>query len=237
MDAQLRFALVLAVLHSATLLGFWGLFALMQRRGIARRFLVAEGKSPDPLLARRGAREVVVGQLLFVPLCYFLVFPLWSRMGGRMEGGFSVLGLLWQLLVFILLEDTIFYWAHRLLHTRWLFRHVHVRHHRFRHVRGFVAEYAHPLESAINFVAFFIGPILLGSPFSIVAIWIVVRMLETVEAHSGFAFSGSSSRHSFHHLHAQRGCYGSFVSPWEIALGTDRQWREWRTANRAGKRS
>lgn len=231
MDERLRFALVLAALHSATLLGVWGAFDWMHRRGIASRFLVAPGKGPDPALTKRAAREVLLGQLLFVPLCYLIVYPLWTRAGGRMDSPFSVPKLAFQLLVFVAAEDTVFYWSHRLLHTRWLFHHVHVRHHRFRHVRGFVAEYAHPLESALNFVAFFLGPILLGSPFAIVAIWIVVRMLETVEAHSGYAFTAVSSRHSFHHLHAQRGCYGSFLSPWDLALGTDHQWREWRAAN------
>jgi sterol desaturase/sphingolipid hydroxylase (fatty acid hydroxylase superfamily) len=230
MDERLRFALVLAALHTATLVGVWGCFAWLFRRGIAPRFQVAEGKLPDADLSRRAVREVLQGQLLFPLLCYAAVYPLWVRMGGRMGSPVTLLQAGTHLLAFIVLEDTLFYWSHRLLHTRWLFRHVHVRHHRFRHVRGFVAEYAHPLESALNFVAFFLGPILLGTPFLILCVWIVVRMFETVEAHSGYAFTGVSSRHSFHHLHAQRGCYGSFLSPWDLALGTDRQWRTWREA-------
>jgi fatty acid hydroxylase domain-containing protein 2 len=161
---------------------------------------------------------------------YFMVYPLWRREGGAMLGPGSIVEVAWQLVVFVFCEDTVFYWAHRLLHTRFLFRYVHARHHRFRHVRSLAAEFAHPLESAINFVAFFLGPVLLGSSFGVVCIWIVVRMFETVEAHSGYAFTGSSSRHSFHHLHAQRGCYGSFVSVWEIVMGTDKQWRAWRAS-------
>jgi sterol desaturase/sphingolipid hydroxylase (fatty acid hydroxylase superfamily) len=231
MDERLRFALVLAGLHTATLLAVWGCFAWLFRRGIARRFQVGDGKAPDVELSRRAVREVLIGQVLFVLLCYAAVYPLWTRAGGRMGSPATALQMGVHLLAFILIEDTVFYWSHRLLHTRWLFRHVHVRHHRFRHVRGFVAEYAHPLENALNFVAFFLGPILLGTPFSILCIWIVVRMFETVEAHSGYGFTGVSSRHSFHHLHAQRGCYGSFLSPWDLALGTDRQWRKWRAAS------
>jgi sterol desaturase/sphingolipid hydroxylase (fatty acid hydroxylase superfamily) len=88
----------------------------------------------------------------------------------------------------------------------------------------------------MNFVAFFAGPIAIASPFGIVAIWIVVRMFETVEAHSGYAFTGSSSRHAFHHLHAQRGCYGSFFSPWDRLMGTDKLWRQQRAnVTRAAK--
>jgi sterol desaturase/sphingolipid hydroxylase (fatty acid hydroxylase superfamily) len=225
MDEPLVFASIVSALHTATLLLVWGVASLLHARGALGRFRVAEGKAPDAGLARKAIREVLQGQLLFAVLCYFAVHPLWSSAGGRMAGFASVGQLAWQLLAFILVEDTIFYWAHRTLHTRWLFRHVHARHHRFRHVRGYVAEFAHPLENAINFVAFFAGPVALGSPFAIVAVWIVVRMFETVEAHSGYAFTGSSSRHAFHHLHAQRGCYGSFFGPWDRLMGTDRTWR------------
>jgi len=234
MHPQLAFALIVSALHTGTLLAVWGAASLMLRRKLLPRFMVAAGKAPDPELTRRARREVLVqGQLLFPLLCYFAVYPVWVRAGGRMAGWDSPLQLAWHVLVFILVEDTIFYWVHRLLHTRVLFRHVHARHHRFRHVRGFVAEYAHPLENATNFVAFFLGPILLGSPFAIVVVWIVVRMFETVEAHSGYAFTGASSRHAFHHLHAQRGCYGSFFSPWDKLLGTDRAWRAQRRAQQA----
>ena len=226
MEPQLAFALLVSALHTGTLLAVWGAASFMLRRNALPRFQVAAGKAPDPELSRLARREVLFqGQLLFPVLCYFAVYPAWAHAGGRMVGWDSLPQLALHLLLFILIEDTLFYWAHRLLHTRVLFRHIHARHHRFRHVRGFVAEYAHPLEDAVNFVAFFLGPILLGSPFAIVAVWIVVRMFETVEAHSGYAFSGSASRHAFHHLHAQRGCYGSFFSPWDKLLGTDRAWR------------
>jgi len=156
---------------------------------------------------------------------------LWTATGGSMSAAWPPLWLLLlHLLAFIAIQDTIFYWGHRMLHTRWLFSHVHFRHHRFRIVRSHVSEYAHPFENLINLIALFAGPVALGSPLPAVAVWIVVRIAETVEAHSGYAFTGSSSRHAFHHLHAQRGCYGSFFGPWDWLLGTDRLWRQQRQA-------
>ena len=233
MEPRALFTLVVSLLHTGTLLAVWGIATALHARGALPALRVAGGEPPDAALARRARREVLQGQLLFALLVYFAVYPLWTQAGGRMQGADSLLQVAGYLLAFILIEDTIFYWAHRLLHTRFLFHHVHSRHHRFRRVRGYVAEYAHPLENAINFVAFFAGPIALGSPFAIVAGWIVVRMFETVEAHSGYTFTGSSSRHAFHHLHAQRGCYGSFFSPWDRLMGTDRMWREQRFADGA----
>lgn len=234
MPPQLGFALLLSALHTLTLFSLTALFGWLFRRGIGRRFQIAGGKAPDAALERAALREVVIGQAAFPLVCYFAVYPLWTMAGGSMAAGWpAALVVLLHLLAFIAVEDTIFYWGHRLLHTRWLFSHVHYRHHRFRIVRGHVAEYAHPLESLLNLIAFFAGPIALGSPLPVFAIWIVVRMAETVEAHSGYAFTGSSSRHSFHHLHAQRGCYGSFMSPWDRLLGSDRLWRQQRSTQAA----
>jgi len=234
MAPQLSFALLLSALHVLTLLGLYGLFSFMFRRGILRRFQIAGGKAPDPALGRSALYEFLPGQAAFALACYFVVYPLWTAAGGSMS---TVWPPLWQVLVhllaFIAIQDTIFYWSHRTLHTRWLFSHVHFRHHRFRIVRTYVAEYAHPVENLMNMVALFAGPIALGSPLPTVAVWIVVRIAETAEAHSGYAFTGSSSRHSFHHLHAQRGCYGSFFGPWDWLLGTDRLWRQQRQAQAA----
>jgi sterol desaturase/sphingolipid hydroxylase (fatty acid hydroxylase superfamily) len=234
MPPQLSFALLLSALHTLTLCSLTALFGFMLRRGLAPRFQVSSGKAPDAALNRSALREVLLGQALFPVLCYFAVYPLWIAAGGRMDAAMPPLWLVaLHLIAFIAVEDTLFYWGHRLLHTRYLFARVHYRHHRFRLVRGHVAEYAHPLENLLNLVALFAGPILLASPPQVLAIWIVVRMAETVEAHSGYAFTGSSSRHAFHHLHAQRGCYGSFMSPWDRLLGTDRLWRAQRSARAA----
>jgi 4-alpha-methyl-delta7-sterol-4alpha-methyl oxidase len=226
MDPRLYFTLTVSVLHTVTLLVGWGLASWMLRRGWLPAYQVASGQAPGSAQSRPAILEVLGGQIAFGLLAYLLVYPLWRANGGSFAPAASLLQMAGHLLVFILCEDTIFYWAHRGLHMRWWFRHVHARHHRFRYVRGFTAEYAHIAENWMNLVAFFAGPILLGSPFAIVALWIVVRMLETAEAHSGYAFSNSASRHAFHHLYPQRGCYGSFFSPWDRLLDTDRTWRE-----------
>jgi sterol desaturase/sphingolipid hydroxylase (fatty acid hydroxylase superfamily) len=224
---QLRFALTLAALHTATCLGLWLLFTWMARRGIARDQQVGPGRLPNAELTRGALREAILQQVLFALLCYFVLYPVWVWRSGGMDAPWhGVLKMLGSLVVFALVEDTIFYWSHRVLHTRWLFKHIHSKHHRFRFVRPVVAEYAHPVENLINFVAFFAGPCLLGTPFVTLQVWIVVRMIETLEAHSGYNWSPISDRHSFHHLYATKGVYGSFVSPWDWLMGTDREWRK-----------
>jgi sterol desaturase/sphingolipid hydroxylase (fatty acid hydroxylase superfamily) len=140
----------------------------------------------------------------------------------------SVLEIAWQLGALILLQDTLFYWSHRLFHRPRLFRAFHAKHHTFRHVRGHSAEYTHPVESIVNLFAFMAPAILLKVHLLTFGIWVLVRIYETVAAHSGYAFTGIASRHAFHHLYAAKGCLGSFFGVWDRIMGTDRQWREWR---------
>lgn len=235
---QLRFALTLGALHTATSVTLWVLFTWMATRGIARDKQVGPGRLPNPELSRSAFKEALLQQVLFVLLCYFVLYPIWVwRSGGMNAPWHGVWMMLGHLVVFALAEDTIFYWSHRVLHTRWLFKHIHSKHHRFRFVRPVVAEYAHPAENLLNFVAFFIGPCLLGTPFVTLQVWIVVRMIETLEAHSGFSFSPMSDRHSFHHLYATKGVYGSFVSPWDWLMGTDREWRKMKAQAGEAKQS
>ena len=71
------------------------------------------------------------------------------------------------------------------------------------------------------------GSALLGVSWQVMAIWIVIRVWETYEAHSGYGFTSIASRHAFHHLHATKGCLGSFFGVWDRLMGTDAAWREW----------
>lgn len=56
-----------------------------------------------------------------------------------------------QILFCILIEDTYFYFAHRLLHWKPLYLMIHKIHHKFPHSISFLATSAHPLEVASCF--------------------------------------------------------------------------------------
>jgi sterol desaturase/sphingolipid hydroxylase (fatty acid hydroxylase superfamily) len=63
----------------------------------------------------------------------------------------------------------------------------------------------------------------------------MLRVVETVDAHSGFRFpfspfsllpfQGGSERHFFHHSH-NVGSFGSFFNYWDRITGTDRAFLE-----------
>jgi len=229
MSDRWEFTGVVWGVHELAFFATWAVFGLLFRYGVAKKFQVAGGKAPPDELLRRAAIEVLGGHVLLLFITAYVVYPAWAWMGGRLDLPLpSLFEISWQVLAMILLQDTIFYWSHRTLHRPALFRAIHVKHHTFRYVRGHAAEYSHPVESLANLVALMLPAIVLKVHLLTFAIWMLIRMVETVWAHSGYAFNGLASRHAFHHLYAAKGCLGSFFGVWDRIMGTDKQWREWR---------
>lgn len=212
------------------LLGYWGTYAIFQqlhRRGVLARFRVADGTSPPEPLLRRMRIHAAVNSLTFV-VAAFLVYGALRLRGVSFDAPLPPWWTVaWQLLAFAVVTDTSFYWMHRGLHRPWWFRRVHRQHHEFRYVRGLSAEYSHPVEDFGNLVTSFLGPVLFGAHPATVLLWFLVRMIETVDAHSGYALWSTASRHAYHH-EFNRGNFGAFFSLWDRLLGTDADWRAWR---------
>ena len=95
------------------------------------------------------------------------------------------------------------------------------------------SEYAHPIEALFsNILPAVAGYKALTSQvhMATVAMWISLRVLESVEGHSGyefpfspfrvFPFSGSSTFHNYHHSH-NIGNYGSLFNFWDTICGTN----------------
>lgn len=143
-----------------------------------------------------------------------------------------------QIVIFMLCEDFIFYWTHRLFHTPTLYKLFHKKHHEYKSTIGLAAEYSHPIDFLISsLLPSTLGPTLLGSKCHIFTayLWVIVRILETTDGHCGYEFSwspyrllplsGSSNYHYFHHSH-NVGNYGSFFTFWDTICKTNKHyWR------------
>jgi sterol desaturase/sphingolipid hydroxylase (fatty acid hydroxylase superfamily) len=118
----------------------------------------------------------------------------------------------------LLICDTGFYWVHRTLHHPKLFQMIHSQHHRFMTSVGIASEYAHPVliidqiffcyirqwvlltccfcvcvcvkieQIFANFLPTILGGMLLGPHMFTWFLWMFLRILETVDAHSGYSF-------------------------------------------------
>lgn len=89
------------------------------------------------------------------------------------------------------MEDFVFYWCHRALHTPYLYTKYHKDHHEFIDVVSICSEYAHPVEFLIgNLTPLIFGCVLLSNDIHIVtfAAFVMFRLVETVEKHGGYEF-------------------------------------------------
>eukprot|EP00030_Apusomonadida_sp_AF-17_P005896 a676613_317.p1 GENE.a676613_317~~a676613_317.p1 ORF type:complete len:322 (-),score=116.69 a676613_317:21-959(-) len=130
----------------------------------------------------------------------------------------------------IVIEDFYFYWVHRYLHHPSIYKHIHKIHHEHKAPFGIAAEYAHPIETAFLGIGTMLGPMLLIDHLLTLWIWLVVRLFQTIEVHSGYDFPWSLNRwipfwggaifHDFHHEKFD-GNYSSTFTLWDKVFGTD----------------
>ena len=115
----------------------------------------------------------------------------------------SVTTILFHLGAFALIQETSFYYLHRLLHQGILYRVVHKIHHYWQAPIAIAAIYCHPFEHFLaNLVPVLLGPLVMGSHRCIIAIWLILVHTITLNDHSGYHFPimPSPEFHDYHHL-------------------------------------
>jgi sterol desaturase/sphingolipid hydroxylase (fatty acid hydroxylase superfamily) len=150
-------------------------------------------------------------------------------------------GWLWfafTLVLLIVLQDTYFYWTHRALHHRRLYRAVHRVHHRSTNPSPWTAYAFSPAEALVH--AAFVPLVWLVVPMHEAAVFIFLAFMIarnvlghlSVELYGpGFArgrFSGwhtTSTHHALHHQYFTSN-YGLYFTFWDRLMGTtDRRYQ------------
>lgn len=135
-------------------------------------------------------------------------------------------------LFLLLIDDTWFYWCHRLLHHPKLFKYVHLVHHKSIDVNPFTSLSFHWVEPFL--LSFWIFPVAFLLPtyapvLGFVQIW---GLLDNIKSHLGYEFYPanfnktwlrfltSSTHHNMHHSKF-KGNYGVHFRIWDKLLGTE----------------
>ncbi|EDV27820.1 Methylsterol monooxygenase 1 [Trichoplax sp. H2] len=142
-----------------------------------------------------------------------------------------------QVLGCAVIEDTWHYFLHRIMHDKRFYKYVHKVHHNFQAPFGMTAEYAHPVETVVLGMGFFIGILTFCTHVVLLWAWVTVRLLETIDVHSGYnlpylnpfhliPFYAGAKFHDFHHMNFT-GNYSSTFSYWDRIFGTDQQYHKY----------
>jgi lathosterol oxidase len=196
------------------------------------RFLYAQKPSQKDL--RREFRYSVLTTLIFL-LPTVIVVSTQDLGLFKVYLNINEQSLTWYVLSFFVvffMHDTYFYWTHRLMHGRKLYKYFHKVHHLSIEPSPLAAFAFHPLEAIVESGIFIIIPLVMPVHFSVLVFFTLFSLFMNVYGHLGFnLFSedklhkfplnllSHSTHHSWHHRY-QKGNYGFYLQFWDRVMGT-----------------
>jgi sterol desaturase/sphingolipid hydroxylase (fatty acid hydroxylase superfamily) len=228
----------LTVIIAARYLVFSGLayWLLWQRGGEKLRAKRLNRDRPMRRAVMQEIRLSLLSSVLYAaPAAVALVA--WLHGGTQIYSDSSAYGgvpyLLLSAFVYLAIQDSYYYWAHRLMHHPRLFRHMHAGHHRSRQPTPFASFAFDPAEALATAwllpALAFIIPIHIG----LVVLLLTLMTVTAVLNHSGWEVlperfvDGPIGRHlvsaTHHGLHHTRfsANYGLYFRFWDRVMGTD----------------
>ncbi|MES2948760.1 MAG: sterol desaturase family protein [Pseudomonadota bacterium] len=229
--------------HSALLM--FSIFSLRYVFFASLMFSLAARRHGRPALAhaippsKRQIKHEVAYSFLSIAVMTTIVTSILYGFGwiahSRLYGQVSEYGWTWFFIsipIMLIIHDTLFYWLHRLIHVRALFRHIHRVHHLSRYPTAWAAFSFHPLEAVLE--ALIVVCIIFMLPVHPFAFFIfqIISTLLNAYGHCGREFSTSGWRqhwlsrwintptaHSIHHDLARHN-YGLYFLFWDRLMGT-----------------
>jgi sterol desaturase/sphingolipid hydroxylase (fatty acid hydroxylase superfamily) len=214
-------------------LAFWGVLHVALRKRLAHR-VIADWPTPADV-----RREITYSVSTLCVLTGVNAAVLALAVSGVVEVYTEPLKHGWAWLVLslpllIVWQDLHFYWVHRALHTRWLFRRIHGVHHRSRSPSPWASFAFHPVEALVNATVLPIA--LLVAPINeyVVIVFAIHQIVRASYGHAavealprGFArhwLFGRFATATHHHLHHEtaKGNYGLWFTWMDRWFGTER---------------
>lgn len=161
----------------------------------------------------------------------------WLNGGTRIYTDWNAYGglpyLLLSFFIYLIVQDTFYYWAHRLMHHPRLFRWMHAGHHKSRQPTPFASFAFDPAEALLTAwvlpALVFVVPIHIGLVLALLTLMTVTAIMN----HSGWEMLPesfvhgrigrhliSATHHSYHHLRFDKN-YGLYFRFWDRLMGTD----------------
>jgi Delta7-sterol 5-desaturase len=168
---------------------------------------------------------------LFVMVIYFLSSKGYTKIYADINEYPAFFGY-FGFFVFLLIDDTWFYWTHRLLHHPRIFKYIHKVHHKSIDVNPFTSLSFHWVEALL--LTSWLIPVSMFVPMYMPALGLlqIWGFLDNIKSHLGYEFFPSwwnkslgklltsSTHHNMHHSKFN-GNYGVHFRIWDKLLGTE----------------
>jgi sterol desaturase/sphingolipid hydroxylase (fatty acid hydroxylase superfamily) len=218
-------ALLNSVVHTTTYLLVNGFFLLADRGGWLPTYNLPRTKRmhPSSRLLRQTWITAAVNQLVIQPVGTFALLCWWSPAPNRLAPLGPYYQVFGHFVAALMFNEFVFYFIHRALHHPLLYKHIHKKHHQYVGTVGFAAEHAHPVEDLLSNDLPVIGYCLFMRLHPLIwAVYLLWRLEETYETHSGYCFEQSlggrlglmsglqAEFHDFHHSN-NTGNFGHYL--------------------------
>ena len=187
---------------------------------------------------RKDIRREITYSLSTVVLFSLVGFMVYA---GSQQGIFRIYGgdlpntsrLLLEFAAIVLLHDTFFYWVHRTMHTRWLFRRVHRLHHKSRTPTPWAAYAFAPPEAVLEAGILPLAGLLIPMHELTVLLFVTHMIVRNVVGHAGvelfpawwlrIPFIRVITTTTHHDLHDSHGGYnfGLYFTWWDRWMSTE----------------
>ena len=207
-------------------------FVLMKNRFASRRI---HSKPPRPEVIRL---EILssIGSLFILALISAFITVLNSNGWTRIYMEINQLGIpyfIFSIILLLLLHDMYFYFGHRLMHTRLLYRRTHAFHHRFHQPTPFASFAFQPTEAIIQglfgFLVVFLIPVHPGAFILFVFLMNIMNVIGHLgheifpvgfSRGTGGWIMNTPTHHAMHHSHVHCN-YGLYFNWWDRLFGTN----------------
>lgn len=211
----------------------YGVFHVLLRRWITARRI--QPRAAPATAMRRDVLYSLSSVLIFAlvgVLTSQLTLMGWTKLYLRVDRyGW---GYFWLSLgAMIVIHDTWFYWTHRLMHVRWLFRFTHRVHHLSHTPTPWSALAFHPTEALVQAIIFPLAALVLPMHPLVAVLWLSYMIVINVWGHLGFELLPAGFRRHWlfrwhnttthHDMHHQRltGNYSLYFNFWDRVMGTN----------------